>query len=131
MNEVGTQHISRSQYYCSWLTQLRVKSELVTCITKPALPWLVGTVMVEVEAHNTFHERAYCGFAGTVIGEFVTRNTFWCLSQYYCGWLIRLRAKSGLVTCITEPVLLWLAGTVMGEVGAHNTFHGAIITVVG
>ena len=30
-----------------------------------------------------------------------------------------------------ESALLWLAGTVMGEVGAHNIFHGSSITVVG
>ena len=29
-----------------------------------------------------------------------------------------------------EPAFLWMAGTVMGEVGAHNIFHGTRITVV-
>ena len=30
-----------------------------------------------------------------------------------------------------EGALLWLADTVIGEVGAHYIFYGAIITVLG
>ena len=30
-----------------------------------------------------------------------------------------------------EPALLWLAGTVRGEVGVHKIFNGTSITVVG
>ena len=37
----------------------------------------------------------------------------------------------GTITYMTEPALLWLAETVMGEVGANKIFHGASITVVG
>ena len=48
-----------------------------------------------------------------------------------CGWLERLRARSGPKTYFTERALLPLTGAVMCEVGALNPFHGASITVVG
>ena len=38
---------------------------------------------------------------------------------------------SGQIRYFTEPAILWLAGTVMDEVVAHNIFHGASVTVVG
>ena len=37
----------------------------------------------------------------------------------------------GPITYSTEPALLWLADTVIGEGEAHKIFHGAIITLVG
>ena len=35
------------------------------------------------------------------------------------------------ITYFTEPALLWLAGTVMGEDKAYKISHGVSITVVG
>ena len=35
------------------------------------------------------------------------------------------------MNCLTEPALMWFPGTVMGDVGANNIFHGANTAVVG
>ena len=37
----------------------------------------------------------------------------------------------GSITYFTKLALLRLAGTVMGEVSAHNIFHGSSITAIG
>ena len=47
------------------------------------------------------------------VGSHISRNR-----QYY-GWLVRLWARSGPYH-LTELAKLWLASTVMGEVGALN-----------
>ena len=35
-------------------------------------------------------------------------------------WVDKIHHGSGRVSYFTEPAILWLAGTVMGEVGSRN-----------
>ena len=55
--------------------------------------------------------------------------SYYSPSQHYCRWLVWFWARSGPITYFTKPALLCLAGTVMGEVGTHNIFHRASISV--
>ena len=32
----------------------------------------------------------------------------------------KIHHRAGRISCYAEPAILWLASTVMGEVGAHN-----------
>ena len=41
----------------------------------------------------------------------------------------KIHHVAGRVSYFMEPAIMWLAGTVMGEVGTHKIFHEAKITV--
>ena len=53
--------------------------------------------------------------------SFISQSTNSCV--LYLAWVY--------LWYFTEPALLWLVGTVMGEVDANSIFHGARTTVVG
>ena len=92
--------------------------------TEPGLLWLAGTVMGEV-APITFYE-ASITVIGKVMGE-VRSITFHGASITVVGCHGYGRGRGSLH--FAEPGLLWLAGTVMGEVGAHNISWS--VTVIG
>ena len=100
-----------------------------------------GTIMTVVGwhvmgvfwAHRIFHEASISAVTwhGYGLGRGLQDTFDISQSQHFCGWLARLRSRSGPIRCSTEPDFLWLAGKVMAEVGAHKVFHGASITLVG
>ena len=87
---------------------------------------LVGTVRGDV-AHNTFYGAIITVVGWHGMGE--VGHITYLLSQNYCGWLARLWTRSGPIAYLTEPTILWLAGTVNGEIGSI-TLHGTGITVL-
>ena len=116
MGAVGAGNNSLSQQYCGWLARIWARSEPIT---------FYG-------ARNTV-------VGWKLMGEWGTRNTL--RTRQYCGWLARLWTSSGPVTFhgasntvfdwystgrgrspqhITEPAILWLAGTVMSADGTRN-----------
>ena len=42
------------------------------------------------------------------------------LHAYNVIGVYRIHHEAGLISCFAEPALLWLAGTLMGEVGARS-----------
>ena len=88
----------------------------MTHFTEPALQWLAGTDVDKVAAHDTFR-----GASITVEGRHGYGRGCGPLhssqSQHCCCGLARLWARSGQITYFTVPPLLWLAGTIIAEVG--------------
>ena len=97
---------------------------------KPALLWFAGTYRGDIRAYKILHGasitvvgRHHCGLGPVHKIFHGTSITVVCCHGY---GLRQERIRS-----FTEPQLPWLAGTVMGEIGAYKTFHVASITVVG
>ena len=55
-------------------------------------------------------------------------NDVW--HAYDVIWVYRIHHRAGRISYFAEPAILWLAGTIMGEVGPL-TFNGVSSTVVG
>ena len=55
---------------------------------------------------------------------YLTEPALLCFDEMGMGAVLAM-------TYFTEPAVPWLAGTVIGDVGANNIFHGRSITVVG
>ena len=112
----------------------------VSYFAKPASLRLAGTDMSEVETHNIFHRAritvvGWRGYGRDRGPEHISR------SLHYCGWLVpamvgpimysteslwlagTVTVEVAAITYFAKPALLWLAGMIMGDVGAHNIFH--------
>ena len=90
---------------------------------------IAGPVMGEVRAHNLFQ-----GASITVVGWYGCGRS--CPITYFTEagllWLAStVMHEIGWHNIFHGSTLLLLAGKVMSEIGAHNMFHGATITVVG
>ena len=90
----------------------------VANFTETAKLWLACSVMGVVEAHNFSRSHHCCGcwhgYGRGRVPQHISR------SQHCSDGLARLWARSAPIAYFTETSILWLAGTVMGEIEVHN-----------